>query len=156
MRPKRMTITHYAERPSWRSQWASIGAAAVLAVAFVVLSAMMLLEGARGARMLALVTAAVLLAALLLMLLYRRYSWRYTIDSENIESVQGIIARTVQSIRVRDLRNVNVKQTILQRLLGYGDVEFSSAGGSGVEVVFFGVVRPLAVKQLIQRLQDRA
>jgi hypothetical protein len=36
-----------------------------------------------------------------------------------------------------------------------GDVEFSSAGGSGIEVTFRGVDDPLQVKALAQRLQGR-
>ena len=155
MRPKKNKTLHYAERPSWRSQWASVSAAVILASAFTLITGIALLDGATGKRMLGIVTAAVLPTILLIFVAYRRYSRRYTIDSENIECVQGLIARTLQSIRVRDLRNVNVRQTILQRVLGYGDVEFSSAGGSGVEVVLFGVVHPLAVKQLVQRLQDQ-
>ncbi|MEK7796111.1 MAG: PH domain-containing protein, partial [Pseudomonadota bacterium] len=57
----------------------------------------------------------------------------------------------VQSIRVQDLRNVNVRQTIWQRLFGVGDVEFSSAGGTGIEVTFYGVTDPLDVKDRVMR-----
>jgi hypothetical protein len=59
----------------------------------------------------------------------------------------------VHSIRIKDLRNINVNQTLWQRLVGVGDVEFSSAGGSGIEVVFLGVDKPMQVKALAQRLQ---
>jgi hypothetical protein len=41
------------------------------------------------------------------------------------------------------------------RIVGVGDVEFSSAGGSGIEVVFRGVDKPLEVKALAQRLQGK-
>jgi hypothetical protein len=40
--------------------------------------------------------------------------------------------------------------------LGVGDVEFSSAGGSGIEVSFRGVSDPLQVKQLAQRTQGKS
>lgn len=57
---------------------------------------------------------------------------------------------------MRDLRNINVKQTLWQRLMGVGDVEFSSAGGSGIEVSFRGVNDPLQVKSLAQRMQGNS
>ncbi len=79
---------------------------------------------------------------------YRHYVWRFTIDDENIESQKGIIGRDLKSIRTRDLLNVNVKQSLVQRILGIGNVEFSTAGGGGIEVVFHGVKRPLQVKDL--------
>jgi uncharacterized membrane protein YdbT with pleckstrin-like domain len=91
---------------------------------------------------------------LLVVVAFRRYSWRYTIDDRTIESRHGVIARNVQSIRIQDLRNVNVRQSLVQRLLRVGNVEFSSAGGAGIEVVFHGVSDPMAVKALAQRLQN--
>jgi uncharacterized membrane protein YdbT with pleckstrin-like domain len=87
--------------------------------------------------------------------IYRRYSWAYKIDNDTIESREGLIARKVKSIRIQDLRNINVNQSLVERILGVGDVEFSSAGGSGIEVVFRGVDRPLEVKALAQRLQGK-
>jgi uncharacterized membrane protein YdbT with pleckstrin-like domain len=78
------------------------------------------------------------------------------INGETIESREGLIARKVSSIRVRDLRNINVKQSLWQRLMGVGDVEFSSAGGSGIEVSFRGVSDPLQVKSLAQRMQGNS
>ena len=47
---------------------------------------------------------------------------------------------------------MNVRQSIMQRILGIGDIEFSSAAGGGVEVVFFGIPDPLSVRNLAQRL----
>ncbi|MDH3371305.1 MAG: PH domain-containing protein, partial [Gammaproteobacteria bacterium] len=93
---------------------------------------------------------------LIAVVIYRRYSWAYTIDSDTIESREGIIARKVKSIRIRDLRNINVNQTLFQRIVGLGDVEFSSAGGSGIEVTFLGVDDPLTVKALAQRMQGKS
>ncbi len=93
------------------------------------------------------------LVYLCVLIIYRRFCWLYTVDQEHIESHRGILARRVRSIRIRDLRNVNVRQSIAQRLFGVGDVEFSSAAGGDIEVTFFGVADPLEVKDLAQRLQ---
>ena len=88
---------------------------------------------------------------LVAVIVYRYHVWTFTIRGGTIESCRGIIGRDVQSIRVQDLRNVNVRQSIFQRLFGVGDVEFSSAGGTGIEVTFYGVTDPLGVKDRVMR-----
>jgi uncharacterized membrane protein YdbT with pleckstrin-like domain len=145
----------YRAHPAWHNQWWQIALAAALPVVCVAA----LFGGARYFSPPTLRVALVVLVAVFIYLVavvvYRRFSWCYTIDGETIESRQGLIARRVQSIRVRDLRNINVRQSLVQRLLGIGDVEFSSAGGSGIEVVFFGVEAPMQLKNLVQRLQSQ-
>jgi uncharacterized membrane protein YdbT with pleckstrin-like domain len=146
---------NYSARPAWRNQWWQIAIAGVLPVLFI-------LAGVAGERYFSpanlrvvLVVLAAVFVYLVAMASYRRYCWRYTIDADTIESRQGIIARKVRSIRVRDLRNINVRQSLVQRVLVVGDVEFSSAGGGDIEVAFFGVSDPMAVKALAQRLQGK-
>lgn len=147
-------IMTYKARPAWLNQWWQIGLIFLMPVVFG-------LAYFKGHQVfspenvrVALVVSAAVFVYLLAVVWYRHYSWAYTIDGETIESREGLIARQVRSIRVRDLRNINVKQTLWQRVLGVGDVEFSSAGGSGIEVTFRGVDDPLAVKNLAQRLQN--
>jgi len=144
---------HFDDRPAWHNQWWQIGVAFCLPVVFV----LAIFWGDRyfsapNLRVVLVVIAAVFVY-LVAVVTFRRYAWRYTIDDETIESRHGIIARKVQSIRIRDLRNINVDQSLVQRLLGLGNVEFSSAGGGGIEVVFYGVADPMSVKAMAQRLQ---
>jgi uncharacterized membrane protein YdbT with pleckstrin-like domain len=143
----------YESRPTWRYQWFTVISIAVMLC--IIVLAQVYGPAHLGVRITHLVVAAAGAIALysLLLGLYRHLSWRYLIDDHNIESYQGLLARRVHSIRVGDLRNVNVNQSVMQRLLSVGDVEFSSAAGSDVEVVFFGVADPMAVKSLVQRAQ---
>jgi uncharacterized membrane protein YdbT with pleckstrin-like domain len=145
---------HYQARPTWRYQWSAVVTIAVMAL-IVVLAAVYgpMYFSARLAHLIIAAAAAIALYALLLAA-YRRLCWRYVIDDHNIESYQGVLARRVHSIRLEDLRNINVNQTVMQRLLGVGDVEFSSAAGGDVEVMFFGVADPMGIKVLAQRLQE--
>jgi hypothetical protein len=48
------------------------------------------------------------------------------------------------------LRNINVKQTILHRIIGIRDIEFSSSSSADVEIVFNGVSQIMAVMKRIQ------
>ncbi|MCR4303825.1 MAG: PH domain-containing protein [Gallionella sp.] len=152
-KPEKETMKYIA-RPAWLNQWWQIGI--MILMPFVLLLA--LFKGNQYfpdpniLRVVYAVIAAVFVY-LIAVVLYRRYSWRYKIDDVSIESREGIIARKVKSIRIRDLRNINVNQTLWQRLMGVGDVEFSSAGGSGIEVTFLGVDDPLKIKALAQQRQ---
>ena len=99
------------------------------------------------------VTLLALAGVVVLVMLYRHFQWRFEIGERTIESSRGIIGRDVRSLRVQDLRNVNVRQSLWQRLLGVGDVEFSSAGGEGIEVTFHGIASPMRLKELVQSMQ---
>lgn len=144
---------HYYSRPSWRAQWLGLVAEIVLFFGLLAAAGWRAAVERSGGVVPALGVIGVTFALLGGIILYRKYSWRFAIDDENIESRRGIVARQIRSIRVKDLRNVNVRQSIMQRILGIGDVEFSSAAGGGVEVVFFGIADPLDVRNLAQRLQ---
>jgi membrane protein YdbS with pleckstrin-like domain len=153
--PEKETM-NYIARPAWLNQWWQIGIVVLLPVVFV----LAYLKGhqyfsSENLRVVYVVIAAVFVY-LVIVVIYRRYSWAYTISGETIESREGLIGRKVKSIRVQDLRNINVNQSLWQRLMGVGDVEFSSAGGSGIEVTFRGVSDPLQVKSLAQRMQGNS
>jgi uncharacterized membrane protein YdbT with pleckstrin-like domain len=144
---------HYSARPAWTDQWWRVTMLVMLPAALVLALVWGDLRFSPENLRAVYVVVAGVFVYLLVGLIYHRLSWRYLIDGEIIESREGVIARKVRSIRVRDLRNINVNQTLMQRILNVGDVEFSSAGGSGIEVTFRGVSDPLQVKALAHRLQ---
>ncbi|KAA0219975.1 PH domain-containing protein [candidate division KSB1 bacterium] len=134
-------------RSAWREQWLLI----ILAIALFLLPFLPWFGTSApldNLKMTALLAAPFLIVGLIIIV--RHYSWRFTVNGDIIQSHRGIIAREVRAIRVEDLRNINVKQTLFHRLIGIGDVEFSSAGSSGVEVVFKGVSQPMALMRKIQ------
>ncbi len=146
----------YRFRPQWRYQWLSLlGTAAGIAAAVLLGLAVAPSLPAKLAQIIQ-VGGLALAAYLALLMLFRRFSWLYTIDAESIESSHGLIARRVQSIRIRDLRNINIRQSVMQRLLDVGDVEFSSAAGGDVEVIFYGAPDPMGLKEYVQDRQRAA
>jgi uncharacterized membrane protein YdbT with pleckstrin-like domain len=140
----------YHFRPAWSYQWPAIGAILLLAVAGMTASVWVGLYASGQVARLLVIALIALAVYLVLLVIYRRYAWRYTVNTERIESTHGLVARNVRSIRVRDLRNINVRQSFMQRLLNVGDVEFSSAGGADVEVTFYGVPNPVGLKDQAQ------
>ncbi|MBW1998584.1 MAG: PH domain-containing protein [Deltaproteobacteria bacterium] len=146
---------NYVGRPAWRNQWLAILIAILLFLAFI--STLVGVSNTETPDSVSLQWILLIIFILaILVILYRRYSWKFTIASDTIESRHGIIARNIKSVRIKDLRNVNLKQSIFQRIFGVGNLEFSSAGGSGIEVTFHGITNPMSVKNQVQTLQDKA
>jgi uncharacterized membrane protein YdbT with pleckstrin-like domain len=145
---------HYDARPAWRYQWSAVmsAVAALLMLAVVGVYGPAHL-GERATHVIVAAAGALALYFLLLML-YRRLSWRYLIDEHSIDSYHGILARHVHSVRIENLRNVEVKQSAVQRVLNVGDIEFSSVGAAAAQVVFFGVTDPLQVLRLAQQVRS--
>jgi len=145
-----MKTMHFSVRPMWRAQWLNI----LLVPAWLAAAGWLFIRYPEG--WLRFVGYGCVLAAvyLVLRIFYEHFAWRFTIDDDSIESRRGIIGRTVQSIRIEDLRNINVRQSLVERMLGVGSVDFSTAGGSGIEVVFFGIEDPLKLKEGVQQMQE--
>jgi len=80
----------------------------------------------------------------------------FTVTTSTIHSKSGIIARTTREVAMRDVRSINLKQGILERLFGIGTVEVGSAGTSGIEVSFKGIPEAPTVKDLIAKLKSEA
>jgi uncharacterized membrane protein YdbT with pleckstrin-like domain len=144
----------YILRPAWRSQWFLM----LLAIALFLIPFLPVVESLRTGtdwRLAFNSNLAILGGPFLivfLVMIYRHLSSRFTVDDLSIESRHGVIAREVSSIRVEDVRSINVKQSLLERLLFIGDIEFSSAAGPEAEVVFKKISNPMRVKRKIQGL----
>ena len=80
----------------------------------------------------------------------------YTLTNKRVMSKAGIISRQIHEVGVKDIRNINVKQGILERLFGLGTVEIASAGTAGIEVKFIGIRDPMRARDLIRREKDEA
>jgi len=141
----------YSSRPAWRSEWVLI--TFIVLWGLLTIPALFAATPGSGEGNITGIFLAVWVVALVV-LLYRHYSWIYRITDDQIESQHGIIARDMKTVRLVDLRNVNVKQSFFQRIFGIGDVEFSSAGGSGIEVAFFGIIKPMDLHTMVKNLRE--
>lgn len=88
-------------------------------------------------------------------ILFERSMRQYLITPKRVEIVHGFIAKNSNEVRIDDIRAINVKKPGFSGLIGIGSVEFASAGGDDIEVIFTQVSRPDAIKDLVRRLQDR-
>lgn len=86
----------------------------------------------------------------------RIYDVRYIIDKKGIESKIGILSlsQTITRIRYEDIRSIDSRQTLSERMLGIGTLEMGTAASAGLEMSFSGIANPLKVQKMIQAERD--
>jgi uncharacterized membrane protein YdbT with pleckstrin-like domain len=133
----------FSGHPSWRSiidlylkGWMATVVAAVLVAAITDIAA-----GHVELGWVALVVA-VALAVVLLLGLVERKRTLYTITSQRLTIRTGLLARAVQETRLERIQNVNSRQSMLERILGVGTVDFDTAAGAEYNFAFRGLAAP--------------
>jgi uncharacterized membrane protein YdbT with pleckstrin-like domain len=72
----------------------------------------------------------------------KRVATTYTITDRRLNIRRGIVSREVQETRLERVQNVNYRQSVYQRLMQIGDVDFDTAAGDDYNFVFAGVADP--------------
>jgi len=135
----------YQGHPSWRAilgfyiKGILISIAIALLLALAVDTATALIAG------IALIGLAVLAGFL------KRVATTYTITEKRLNIRRGIVARKVQETRLQRVQNVNFTQSVYQRLMQIGDVDFDTAAGDDYNFVFAGVADPAEVVEQVDR-----
>ena len=78
----------------------------------------------------------------------------YVVTNRGLYSKRGILSRDVQQIGFEKVQNISYSQSALGSSFGYGSVNVSTAGGSGVELKFRSIPDPASVQELIAREVD--
>jgi uncharacterized membrane protein YdbT with pleckstrin-like domain len=74
-----------------------------------------------------------------------------TVTTDRTRVRRGIFSKHTNSVFHENVRNIQVKQSLLQRLLGVGYIGVASAGHAGMEIEVQGVPNPEHVKDLIDQ-----
>lgn len=93
-------------------------------------------------------------AALLLYAYLKIRSTEMGITSKRVIRKSGVIMRNTDEIRLSKVESVSVKQGMLGRIFGYGDVIISGSGGN--DAVMKGVKDPLAFRNRAQEAFEHA
>lgn len=78
-----------------------------------------------------------------------------TVTTERTSCRRGILSKSVTEVWHKDIRNVQLNQTLLQRILNVGKIGISSAGQSEIEISVSGIPHPDKVKRLIDEHRRR-
>ncbi len=79
-----------------------------------------------------------------------RARYLFTVTRDRIIMRAGLIARNTNEMQLRHIRAINVRQGIIERILGIGSIVFISAAESEAAVVFKGISDPYEVKERIR------
>src|SRR5690625_6131326 len=120
-------------RPAWRNYWVGFVLAAIfLAFALDSLSIFQVGIICNVRPWVWLLAALVVLA----WVVFRRYCWKFTVNSARVFRHYGLISRNQQSVRIKDLRSIELDQSLFQRLFGTGNLPFYTSGSATAEVTF--------------------
>ena len=83
----------------------------------------------------------------------KRQTTRYLVTDRRIHIRTGIMSRNERTTHVDRVQNVNLNQSIVQRMLGIGDVDWDTAGtdASDADFTFRGVDDPSALVRSADR-----
>jgi uncharacterized membrane protein YdbT with pleckstrin-like domain len=85
----------------------------------------------------------------------KRNMIRYTLTDSKIEIDYGLIARTTRNMPLGKIQDVTVSASIMQRLLGFGDVVVDNASEIGGTTVLHNINNPRHHADLILREMTR-
>ncbi len=133
--------------PSWRSILAFYLKGLLIGVIIAAIAALL-----GDGFMLPFVIVLVALVLAVLIGFIRRMATVYTITNRRLNIKRGIFARDIQETRLERVQNVNYSQTVFQRLLQVGDVDFDTAASDADNLfVFNGVANPQDVVTQVDR-----
>jgi uncharacterized membrane protein YdbT with pleckstrin-like domain len=72
----------------------------------------------------------------------KRVATTYTITDRRLNIKRGIVSREIQETRLERVQNVNYRQSVYQRIMQIGDVDFDTAAGDDYNFIFAGVANP--------------
>jgi uncharacterized membrane protein YdbT with pleckstrin-like domain len=104
----------------------------------------------------AVIAGAAVLVLVVLAGLIKRSATRYVITTERLHIRRGILSRSTQETRVERVQNVNTEQSLFERMLQVGTVDFDTAGTDDSEFRFVGVADPAEVVRAVDRAQRAA
>jgi uncharacterized membrane protein YdbT with pleckstrin-like domain len=97
------------------------------------------------------VVVLVVLALTLLAGFLKRWATTYTITSRRLNIKRGIVSREIQETRLERVQNVNFNQSVYQRVMHIGDVDFDTAASGDYDFIFYGVADPESVVERVDR-----
>jgi uncharacterized membrane protein YdbT with pleckstrin-like domain len=86
----------------------------------------------------------------------RRIATVYTITNQRLHIKRGIVSRKIQQTRIERVQNVNISQSVIQRILQVGKVDFDTAGTDDADFAFDGVSQPENILKAVEQAQHEA
>ena len=135
----------FSGHPSWRSALSFHLKGLAIAVGAGVIVWFAASHGAGIAVVIAVLAVTVLIGVV------RRLATHYVVTNERLHIRRGILSKATQETRLARVQNVNTRQSLLERLMRIGTVDFDTAGSDDSDFSFYGIANPDSVVQQVDR-----
>lgn len=136
--------------PSWRALLSFYIGGVVVAVVVAVIVALI------ASAWIGVLVGAALVGLLLVFGFVKRMSTTYLVSTQRLYIRRGLLAKRMQQTRIDRVQNVNTQQSLRERMLRVGTVDFDTAGSDDSEFRFVGIANPTAVVAAVDRAQREA
>jgi uncharacterized membrane protein YdbT with pleckstrin-like domain len=133
--------------PSWRS------ALGFHVGGFVAALAAGVLAGVLAGTTVGVVVVVAALALVLGIAFLQRAATHYVVTDQRLRIRRGLLSKHVQQTQIERVQNVNTAQSLLERVLRVGTVDFDTAGTEDSDFTFRGISDPAAVVAAVDRAQ---
>jgi uncharacterized membrane protein YdbT with pleckstrin-like domain len=138
----------YHGHPSWRSMLDLHLAGLVLAALGGVIARLVSTWGLAAG-----IFAAILVISLVVGFT-RRAATEYTISDRRLYIRRGLFSRTEQHTTIDRVQNVEVRQSVLERMLAIGTIDFDTAATDESAFAFKGIAAPRRVAAAVNQAED--
>jgi uncharacterized membrane protein YdbT with pleckstrin-like domain len=143
--------------PSWRSTLGFYIKGALVAVVVGLVAALASQISEDEVKTTWIVVAVVVVLVVLLVAGWiKRIATDYMITTRRLHITRGVFARRTQEAQLARVQNVNTEQSVLERLLRVGNVNFDTAGTGDFDFSFVGVGDPHGVVAAVDQAQREA
>jgi uncharacterized membrane protein YdbT with pleckstrin-like domain len=136
--------------PSWRALLSFYIGGVVAAIAVGVVVALIASVGV------GILVGLVLLALVIVVGLFRRMTTTYMVSTQRLYIRRGLLSKRIQQTRIDRVQNVNTDQSLRERILRVGTVDFDTAGSDDSDFTFVGIANPAEVVAAVDRAQRDA
>ncbi len=99
-------------------------------------------------RLYGLIATAVLLV---LIAVFKRIYLTVMVTDDKLIISEGIIAKHTKEIFIQDIRAIDIRQNVLERIFNFGDVMIATSATAGYEVVLDNIGAPSRLKAEIEK-----
>ncbi|MCK5878128.1 MAG: PH domain-containing protein [Candidatus Marithrix sp.] len=85
----------------------------------------------------------------------QNFNTRLVVSKEKVTFKRGILSRNIITVFLSDVRSVEINQSFMQRIMGTGKLEISSAASSDAEIIIKGIPDAYEVKKIIDENRHR-
>lgn len=91
----------------------------------------------------------------LVVILLKRCSTEFIVKHDEVTLEKGLFAKNSVEVGMPQIRTIEVRQTVFQRMLGIGDIMIASSGTDAYEIIVLGIEEPKELRDLIQGFQRK-